>query len=166
MGLFDTNISHTAYGHVWSQNFVFPQALVASYISKEDYANVKDVTQFVLKVLTATVNLFIAFYNSEGGYHSSCSRLIFLYRLLLFQIGLVTGVSLAVILGFSFNSLAPVFTKDVEVLRVVRTGILVSKTSMQKKLVLLIIDNTPNLVSCNVAVCLCQPAYKCSGFYL
>ncbi|XP_057769133.1 protein DETOXIFICATION 45, chloroplastic [Salvia miltiorrhiza] len=64
------------------------QALVASYISKKDYANVKDVTQFVLKI------------------------------------GLVTGVSLAVILGFSFSSLAPIFTKDVEVLRVVRTGVL------------------------------------------
>ncbi|XP_047943879.1 protein DETOXIFICATION 45, chloroplastic isoform X1 [Salvia hispanica] len=64
------------------------QALVASYISKKDYANVKDVTQFVLKI------------------------------------GLVTGISLAVILGFSFSSLAPIFTKDAEVLRIVRTGVL------------------------------------------
>lgn len=64
------------------------QALVASYISKEDYVRVKDVTQFVLKV------------------------------------GFFTGASLAVILGLSFSSLAPLFTKDVEVLGVVRTGVL------------------------------------------
>lgn len=48
---------------------------------------------------------------------------------LLFQIGLVTGVFLAVVLGVSFSSLAPLFTKDVEVLGVVRTGVLVSKTN-------------------------------------
>ncbi|KAL2493514.1 MATE efflux family protein 3 [Forsythia ovata] len=64
------------------------QALVASYISKDDYRTVKDITHFVLKI------------------------------------GLVTGVSLAVILGVSFSSLAPLFTKDVEVLRIVRTGVL------------------------------------------
>ncbi|KAH6787904.1 MATE efflux family protein [Perilla frutescens var. hirtella] len=64
------------------------QALVASYISKEDYVSVKDVTQFVLKI------------------------------------GLITGVSLAVILGISYSSLAQLFTKDVEVLGVVSTGIL------------------------------------------
>lgn len=64
------------------------QALVASYISKEDYVNVKDVTLFVLKI------------------------------------GFVAGVALAVILGISFSSLAPLFTKDIEVLGVVRSGIL------------------------------------------
>lgn len=41
------------------------------------------------------------------------------------QIGLLTGVSLAAILGVSFSSLATLFTKDAEVLAVVRTGVLV-----------------------------------------
>lgn len=46
------------------------------------------------------------------------------------QISVVTGVTLALVLGVSFSSLAPLFTKDVEVLRVVKTGILVSKTNL------------------------------------
>ncbi|KAK4491479.1 hypothetical protein RD792_002229 [Penstemon davidsonii] len=40
------------------------------------------------------------------------------------KIGFVTGVSLAVLLGVSFTSLAPLFTKDVQVLEIVRTGAL------------------------------------------
>ncbi|KAK4491483.1 hypothetical protein RD792_002233 [Penstemon davidsonii] len=40
------------------------------------------------------------------------------------KIGFVTGVSLAVLLGVSFTSLAPLFTKDVQVLGIVRTGVL------------------------------------------
>ena len=46
------------------------------------------------------------------------------------QIGLLTGVSLAAILGVSFGSLATLFTKDAEVLGVVRTGILVCSYSV------------------------------------
>lgn len=42
-----------------------------------------------------------------------------------FQIGLFTGVSLSVILGLSFGSLATLFTKDPEVLVLVRSGMLV-----------------------------------------
>lgn len=42
-----------------------------------------------------------------------------------FQIGIVTGVLLAAILGVSFSSIATLFTKDAEVLGIVRTGILV-----------------------------------------
>ncbi|KAK4437564.1 protein DETOXIFICATION 45, chloroplastic [Sesamum alatum] len=64
------------------------QALIASYISKDDYRTVRDITQFVLKI------------------------------------GFVTGVLLAVVLGVSFSSLAPLFTKDIEVLGIVRTGVL------------------------------------------
>lgn len=45
---------------------------------------------------------------------------------LIFQIGFVTGVFLAVVLGVSFSSLGPVFTKDTQVLGIVRTGVLVS----------------------------------------
>lgn len=47
------------------------------------------------------------------------------YLHFLFQIGVVTGVSLAAILGLSFGSLATLFTKDPKVLGIVRTGILV-----------------------------------------
>ncbi|XP_024974643.1 protein DETOXIFICATION 45, chloroplastic-like [Cynara cardunculus var. scolymus] len=38
--------------------------------------------------------------------------------------GLITGVSLAIILGLSFGSLATLFTNDAEVLTVVRSGVL------------------------------------------
>lgn len=42
-----------------------------------------------------------------------------------FQIGLLTGISLAAILGLSFSSLATLFTKDAAVLEIVSTGVLV-----------------------------------------
>lgn len=42
-----------------------------------------------------------------------------------FQIGLLTGICLTAILGASFGSLATFFTKDPEVLQVVRMGVLV-----------------------------------------
>ncbi|CAI9756445.1 unnamed protein product [Fraxinus pennsylvanica] len=80
------------------------QALVASYISKDDYRTVKDVTHFVLKI------------------------------------GFVAGVSLAVILGVSFSSLAPLFTKDVEVLRVVKTGVLFVSASQPMNALAFIFD--------------------------
>ncbi|XP_002521693.3 protein DETOXIFICATION 45, chloroplastic isoform X2 [Ricinus communis] len=40
------------------------------------------------------------------------------------KLGLFTGISLAIILGVSFSSLATLFTKDAEVLAIVRTGVL------------------------------------------
>lgn len=42
------------------------------------------------------------------------------------QIGFVTGILLAAILGVSFGYLAPLFTQDAEVLGIVKTGVLVS----------------------------------------
>lgn len=42
------------------------------------------------------------------------------------QIGVVTGIALAVVLGMSFSSIAGLFSKDPEVLRIVRKGVLVS----------------------------------------
>lgn len=42
------------------------------------------------------------------------------------QIGFGTGVLLTLILGVSFSSVATLFTKDAEVLAIVRTGVLVS----------------------------------------
>nr|QBM79469.1 MATE39 [Rehmannia glutinosa] len=80
------------------------QALIASYISKDDYRTVKDITQFVLKI------------------------------------GCVTGVCLALVLGISFGSLAPLFTKDAEVLGVVRTGILFVSASQPMNALAFIVD--------------------------
>ncbi|KAL8536296.1 hypothetical protein ACS0TY_011786 [Phlomoides rotata] len=80
------------------------QALIASYVSKEDYTSVRDLTFFALKI------------------------------------SVVTGVSLALILGVSFSSLAPLFTKDVEVIRVVKTGILFVSASQPLNALAFIVD--------------------------
>ncbi|XP_027088433.1 protein DETOXIFICATION 45, chloroplastic [Coffea arabica] len=64
------------------------QVLIASYLSRDDYGTVRELTQFVLKI------------------------------------GIFTGVSLAVVLGVSFNSLSTFFTKDTEVLKIIATGVL------------------------------------------
>ncbi|KAJ0233593.1 Protein DETOXIFICATION 45 [Hirschfeldia incana] len=40
------------------------------------------------------------------------------------KIGVVTGIALAIVLGMSFSSLAGLFSKDPEVLRIVRKGVL------------------------------------------
>ncbi|XP_073033567.1 protein DETOXIFICATION 45, chloroplastic isoform X2 [Primulina eburnea] len=60
------------------------QALIASYISRDDYRTVRDLTQFVLKI------------------------------------GFAVGVFLALVLGVSFSSLGEFFTKDTQVLGIVR----------------------------------------------
>lgn len=44
---------------------------------------------------------------------------------ILVQVGLFTGTILFAILGASFGSLATLFTKDADVLGIVRTGVLV-----------------------------------------
>ncbi|KAJ6985877.1 protein DETOXIFICATION 45 [Populus alba x Populus x berolinensis] len=61
----------------------------------------------------------IASYSSEGDYMTVKEVTNFVLK-----IGLVVGVFLAVILGVSFGSVATLFTKDADVLRIVRTGIL------------------------------------------
>lgn len=38
----------------------------------------------------------------------------------------MTGIALAIVLGISFSSVAGLFSKDPEVLRIVRKGVLVS----------------------------------------
>ncbi|XP_050233773.1 protein DETOXIFICATION 45, chloroplastic [Mercurialis annua] len=80
------------------------QALIASFSSKGDYKNVKDITNFVLKI------------------------------------GLLTGVTLAAILGVSFGSMATLFTKDAEVLGIVRTGILFVSASQPLNALAFIFD--------------------------
>ncbi|XP_075473720.1 protein DETOXIFICATION 45, chloroplastic-like isoform X3 [Primulina tabacum] len=61
------------------------QALIASYISRDDYRTVRDLTQFALKI------------------------------------GFAVGVFLALVLGVSFSSLGEFFTKETQVLGIVRT---------------------------------------------
>ncbi|KAL6965168.1 Protein DETOXIFICATION 45, chloroplastic [Sarracenia purpurea var. burkii] len=54
--------------------------------------------------------------------------------------GLLTGFSLAAILGVSFGSLATLFTKDAEVLGVVRTGVLFVSASQPVNALAFIFD--------------------------
>lgn len=44
----------------------------------------------------------------------------------LVQVGLLAGIILCAVLGASFHSLAPLFTKDPQVLEILRKGVLVS----------------------------------------
>ncbi|KAJ0016496.1 hypothetical protein Pint_11876 [Pistacia integerrima] len=72
--------------------------------------------------LTSDHKVLIASYISKGDFKTIREVTNFMLK-----IGVVTGVSLAAILGVSFGSLATLFTKDPKVLGIVRTGILVSK---------------------------------------
>lgn len=56
------------------------------------------------------------------------------------KIGLFTGVFLSAILGVSFGSLATVFTKDAEVLGIVRTGVLFVSASQPLNALAFIFD--------------------------
>uniref|UniRef100_A0A5B7AMH5 Protein DETOXIFICATION n=1 Tax=Davidia involucrata TaxID=16924 RepID=A0A5B7AMH5_DAVIN len=69
--------------------------------------------------LAASGQALIASSFSKGDYNTVREVTNFVLK-----VGLVTGVSLAVLLGVSFGSLATLFTKDPEVLKVVRTGVL------------------------------------------
>ncbi|KAJ9550202.1 hypothetical protein OSB04_014247, partial [Centaurea solstitialis] len=59
---------------------------------------------------------------------------------LVLKIGLFTGVSLAAILGISFGSIATLFTKDIEVLRIARTGVLFVSASQPLNALAFIVD--------------------------
>uniref|UniRef100_A0A6N2L6L7 Protein DETOXIFICATION n=1 Tax=Salix viminalis TaxID=40686 RepID=A0A6N2L6L7_SALVM len=69
--------------------------------------------------LAASGQALIASYSSEGDYTTVKEITNFVLK-----VGLVVGVFLAAILGVSFGSVATLFTKDADVLRIVRTGIL------------------------------------------
>ncbi|KAI8023876.1 hypothetical protein LOK49_LG03G03886 [Camellia lanceoleosa] len=73
----------------------------------------------LIDALAASGQALIASSYSKGDYRTSREVANFVLK-----IGLLTGVSLAAILGLSFGSLATLFTKDAEVLGVVRTGVL------------------------------------------
>ncbi|KAJ6403055.1 hypothetical protein OIU84_015051 [Salix udensis] len=69
--------------------------------------------------LAASGQALIASYSSEGDHKTVKEVTNFVLK-----IGLVVGVSLAAILSVSFGSIATLFTKDADVLGIVRTGIL------------------------------------------
>ncbi|PQQ15638.1 protein DETOXIFICATION 45 chloroplastic isoform X1 [Prunus yedoensis var. nudiflora] len=69
--------------------------------------------------MAASGQALIASYLSKGEY-----KIVKEVADFVLKIGLFTGVSLSVILGLSFGSLATLFTKDPEVLLIVRSGIL------------------------------------------
>ncbi|KAJ4715868.1 Protein DETOXIFICATION [Melia azedarach] len=69
--------------------------------------------------LASSGQALIASYLSKGDFKTVRDITNFVLK-----IGVLTGVSLAVILGLSFSSLAPLFTKDPKVLGIVGTGVL------------------------------------------
>ncbi|KAH9654870.1 protein DETOXIFICATION 45 [Citrus sinensis] len=69
--------------------------------------------------LAASGQALIASYVSKGDFKTVREITNFVLK-----IGVLTGVSLATILGLSFGSLAPLFTKDPKVLGIVGTGVL------------------------------------------
>ncbi|VFQ91603.1 unnamed protein product [Cuscuta campestris] len=69
--------------------------------------------------LAASAQALIAGYSSKGDY-----RVVREISNFVMKIGVVTGVILAVALGVSFPSMATLFTQDMEVLGIVKTGVL------------------------------------------
>ena len=111
------------------------QALIASAFAKGDYRTVKEITYFALKVtyflhvafvlvLAHTFQLkecFFFFFFSISPFGIMFHNMSYMFP----QTGLFTGISLAIILGVSFGSLATLFTTDSEVLGIIRSGLLV-----------------------------------------
>ncbi|PSS12142.1 Protein DETOXIFICATION 45 like [Actinidia chinensis var. chinensis] len=92
-----------------------PVAMAAHIICLQVWLAVSLLTD----ALAASGQTLVASSLSKGDYRTLREVTNFVLK-----IGLLTGVSLAAILGLSFGSLATLFTKDAEVLGVVRTGIL------------------------------------------
>ncbi|KAL3514945.1 hypothetical protein ACH5RR_021847 [Cinchona calisaya] len=69
--------------------------------------------------LAAASQALIASYLSRGDYGTVKELTQYVLKL-----GIFTGISLAAVLGVSFNSLSTFFTKDTEVLKIVATGVL------------------------------------------
>ncbi|KAJ8765162.1 hypothetical protein K2173_010653 [Erythroxylum novogranatense] len=92
-----------------------PTAMAAHQICLQVWLAVSLLTD----ALAASAQALIASSSSKGDYKSVREVTNFVLK-----IGLLTGLSLAVILSASFGTIATVFTKDAEVLRIVRSGIL------------------------------------------
>ncbi|XP_030941386.1 protein DETOXIFICATION 45, chloroplastic-like isoform X2 [Quercus lobata] len=85
--------------------------------------------------LAASGQALIASSFSKGDYQSVKDVTDYVLK-----IGLFTGVFLSAILGISFGSLATVFTKDAEVLGIVRTGVLFVSASQPLNALAFIFD--------------------------
>ncbi|KAJ7967086.1 Protein DETOXIFICATION [Quillaja saponaria] len=92
-----------------------PVAMAANQICMQVWLAVSLLTD----ALAASGQALIASSLSRGDYIAVKEITNFMLR-----IGFLTGISLTVILGVSFGSLASFFTKDAEVLQVVRAGVL------------------------------------------
>ncbi|CAH9106907.1 unnamed protein product [Cuscuta epithymum] len=92
-----------------------PVAMAAHQICLQVWLAVSLLTD----ALAASAQALIASHSSKGEY-----RVVREITNFVLKIGVVTGVLLAAILGVSFPSLAPLFTQDMEVLGIVKTGIL------------------------------------------
>ncbi|KAJ0076605.1 hypothetical protein Patl1_35704 [Pistacia atlantica] len=92
-----------------------PDAMAAHQICMQVWLAVSLLTD----ALATSGQVLIASYISKGDF-----KTVREVTNIVLKIGVVTGVSLAAILGVSFGSLATLFTKDPKVLGIVRTGIL------------------------------------------
>ncbi|PKI33118.1 hypothetical protein CRG98_046493 [Punica granatum] len=92
-----------------------PLAMAAHQICMQVWLAVSLLTD----ALAASAQALIATSLSKGDYNTAKVVTSFVLK-----IGLFSGISLAAILGFSFDSLATLFTTDADVLEIVRTGVL------------------------------------------
>ncbi|KAM7479501.1 hypothetical protein LguiA_027714 [Lonicera macranthoides] len=92
-----------------------PLAMAAHQICLQVWLAVSLLTD----ALAASAQALIATSVSKGDYRDVKEITYFVLK-----IGLLTGVCLAAVLGMSFSSVATLFTKDAEVLGIVRTGVL------------------------------------------
>ncbi|XP_062023615.1 protein DETOXIFICATION 45, chloroplastic-like [Rosa rugosa] len=77
------------------------------------------VVSLLTDALATSGQALIASYSSKGEY-----KIVKEITDFMLKIGLFIGVSLAVILGTSFGSIATLFTKDAAVLEILRSGVL------------------------------------------
>ncbi|KAI3736455.1 hypothetical protein L6452_15996 [Arctium lappa] len=108
-----------------------PIAMAAHQICLQVWLAVSLITD----ALSASGQALIASSVSKGDYRSVKDITYFVLK-----IGFVTGVSLAAILGISFGSIATLFTKDIEVLRIARTGVLFVSASQPLNALAFIVD--------------------------
>ncbi|KAJ0505809.1 putative multi antimicrobial extrusion protein [Helianthus annuus] len=108
-----------------------PIAMAAHQICLQVWLAVSLITD----ALAASGQALIASSVSEGDYKSVKDITYFVLK-----IGFVMGVTLAAILGLSFGSLSTLFTKDIEVLTIARTGVLFVSASQPLNALAFIVD--------------------------
>nr|GEW28606.1 protein DETOXIFICATION 45, chloroplastic [Tanacetum cinerariifolium] len=108
-----------------------PIAMAAHQICLQVWLAVSLITD----ALASSGQALIASSVSEGDYRSVKDIAYYVLK-----IGFVTGVTLAIILGMSFGSIATLFTKDTEVLMIARTGILFVSASQPLNALAFIVD--------------------------